>query len=318
MNADLTDQPRTSSRRARALRTVSALTVGRLAATAPVTPQTLWAARPVVDRLLRATAPVLPGTTATLIEEGPVRGEWVVGPRQVRGGGVILYIHGGGFLVGSPRAYRGIAARLSAAARTPVFTVGYRLAPEHPFPAARTDILAAYRWLIGRGWSPDRIAIAGDSAGGYLAAQLTLELARRGEAPPAALLLFSPLADPSLQTLAGRAPATTDGLLSVALLRAALDLCGHTCGEDSRLSVPTGVPLPPALIHAGVAELLADDARELARRWRGGAPCTLRMWPDQLHVFHVLPVLVPESRMVYRESGRFLADRYAARTAEAG
>ncbi|WP_336082681.1 alpha/beta hydrolase [Nocardia sp. SSK8] len=115
---------------------------------------------------------------------------------------------------GSVAGYRGVASRLSTATRLPVFTLDYRLAPEHPFPAAPCDVGAAFRWLVALGHRPGRIVVAGDSAGGFLAAHLAVERARAGLASPGALVLFSPMTDLSLALTADHPGADLDGLMS--------------------------------------------------------------------------------------------------------
>ncbi|WP_084525884.1 alpha/beta hydrolase [Nocardia vaccinii] len=302
-------EPVRGSVRARAVRRVSALTVRRLAALAPVDTRTLLVARPVIDQMLRTAAPVLRGTQIERVRGSSVngervRGEWVRGPRVTRAEHVMLYVHGGGFVAGSASAYRGVVSRLSAATRMPVFSVDYRLAPEYPFPAAAQDVSAAYRRLLAQVGSADRIIVAGDSAGGFLAAQLAIDLARSGQAPPAALVLFSPMTDLSLGLAIGHPGARREGLLSIPVSRKAI---AHFTRTPLDLRPEPGMQLPPALIHTSDAEFFGADATTLARRWSAtGTPCTLQNWPDQMHVFQALPALIPESRLAYRAAAQFI------------
>ncbi|MDO3646250.1 alpha/beta hydrolase [Nocardia mangyaensis] len=292
------------SLRARTIRQVSALTAGRLAALAPVNAYTIPAARLIVDQALRAGAPPLRGTSTEALVENGFRGEWVRGPRAERTDAVVLYVHGGGFIAGSAFGYRGVASRLSTATRLPVFTLDYRRAPEHPFPAAPGDVAAAFRWLADR-HGPGNVVVAGDSAGGFLAAHLAVENARAGLPPPGALVLFSPMADLSLALALGHDNVDRDGLLSTEMARQAI---AHFTDEPFDLRPTPGMRLPPALIHASDTEYFGADAAELARRWRTtGAACELRVWPDQMHAFQTLPVVVPESRTAYRAAARFVA-----------
>ncbi|NUP27141.1 MAG: alpha/beta hydrolase [Nocardia sp.] len=298
-------EPVRGSLRARSVRRLSALTARRLAEFAPVNTCTLPAARALIEHTLRAAAPTLRGTSSDRIRTGAIMGEWVRGPRADRTDAVILYVHGGGFVAGSAAGYRGVAARLSTATHLPVFTLDYRLAPEHPYPAAARDVDAAFRWLAAQGYRPDRVVIAGDSAGGFLAADFALTHARGGFPSPAGLVLFSPMADLSLTLAAGFAGAAAEGLLSAGLSRRAV---AHYIPEPYDLRPRRGMPLPPALIHTSDTEFFGGDAVALAERWTAaGAVCELRVWRDQMHAFQVLPALVPESRLAYRAAARFVA-----------
>ncbi|MFF2395657.1 alpha/beta hydrolase [Nocardia sp. NPDC058114] len=292
------------SLRARTVRRVSALTVGQLAAFAPVNAYTLPPSRLLIEQALRAGAPPLRATATEPVDEDGIRGEWVRGPRADRTDAVVLYIHGGGFVAGSALGYRGVASRLSTATKLAVFTLDYRLAPEHPFPAAPTDVAAAFEWLSRR-CPADRIVVAGDSAGGFLAAHLTIENARAGQPEPGALVLFSPMADLSLATAIGHGNQHRDGLLSTQIARQAI---AAFTAEPFDLRPVHGMRLPPTLIHASDTEYFGADATELARRWQAtGAQCELQVWPDQMHAFQTLPIVVPESRTAYRAAARFVA-----------
>lgn len=260
---------------------------------------------------MRSLAPVLRDTAVESIIDGAVRGEWVRGPKATRTDAVILYVHGGGFVAGSARSYRGMTSRLSTATRLPVFAVDYRLAPEHPFPAAPHDVAGAYRWLLAR-YPANRIVVAGDSAGGYLAADLAIANARSRSAAPAALLLFSPMTDLSLEIAAGYEAGERDGIMSVQVASAAI---AQFTADRLELLPGPGMALPPTLIHAGASEFFTADAIALAERLRAaGAACELEVWPDQMHVFHALPALVPEARTAYRAAARFVFDILDATT----
>ncbi|NKY54909.1 alpha/beta hydrolase [Nocardia flavorosea] len=301
----MTAPPVRGSWQARAVRQVSALTARRLAAAAPVNACTLPFARALIDQALRTVAPALSGTTVEQVRDGRVRGEWVRGPRAGRTDAVVLYVHGGGFVAGSAAGYRGVASRLSTATGLPVFTLDYRRAPEHPYPAAPQDIDHAFRWLTGRGYAPGRILVAGDSAGGFLAADFVIDRARSGLPAPSGVVLFSPMADLSLGVATGYEGARTCGLLSAGLSRRAVT---HFTPDPYELLPAPGKTLPPALIHAGDTEFFGGDALVLAQRWTAtGAVCDLQIWPDQIHAFQVLPVLIPESRLAYRSAARFAA-----------
>ncbi|MEV6218727.1 alpha/beta hydrolase [Nocardia sp. NPDC051833] len=295
--------PDRGSLRTRATRLVAEHTVKPLAAALPVNTATLPVARFVIEAAMRVVGPSLPGTSAHRVDDGAVRGEFVTGLKADRLDAVILYVHGGGFVAGSVAAYRGVASRLSTTTRTPVFVADYRLAPEHPSPCAQLDVARAYRWLLRRGFAPDRIVVAGDSAGGFLAADLALANARLRIPGPAGLVLFSPMADLGLR-IAHTGDRNRDGVISYAL---SVKAVAHFTSDRLELRPERGMTLPPTLIQTGGAEYFAADAIELADRLRqvGGA-CELQVWPDQMHVFQVMPALAPEARFAFGAAGRFV------------
>jgi acetyl esterase/lipase len=219
------------------------------------------------------------------VERPDVNAVWVETPDNRRRDKVILYLHGGGFILGSARTNLATALRIGPAAGAGVLSVDYRLAPEHPYPAALDDALAAYRWLLGNGYDGDDIAVYGDSAGGGLALSLVLA-ARAAKLPlPAAVAVLSPMVDLTLAgdtriTLAGSDPVVTDG------------------GERHRLYPGSHDPrdplispvfadfagFPPLLIQVGTREMLLSDAARLARRARAdGVAVTLDVWDGMWH-----------------------------------
>ncbi|MFD5177558.1 alpha/beta hydrolase [Nocardia sp. NPDC058379] len=252
------------SLRTRAARLVAERTVLPLVAAIPVDTATLPVARLAIDTAMRVVGPSLPG---------------------------------------SVEAYRGVASRLSTTTRSRVFVVEYRLAPEHPSPCAQLDVARAYRWLLRRGYAPDRIVVAGDSAGGFLAADLAFANARLRIPGPAGLVLFSPMADLGLR-IAGGGGRNRDGVISHALSAKAV---AQFTGEHLELRPELGMALPPTLIQTGGAEYFAADAIELAARLRrADVACELQVWPDQMHVFQVMPALAPEARFAFGAAGRFI------------
>lgn len=292
------------SMRARAVRQMSRLTVKQLGARIPVTPRTIPAIRAGLSHALRAAAKPLRGSVIEVVQTDTIRGEWVRGPHVTRTDRAVLYVHGSGFVAGSARAYRGMVSRLSAATQLPVFTVDYRLAPESPCPAAIHDVSASYEWLRGRGLNANQIIVAGDSAGGFLAANLVIANAHKHLPPPAALILFSPLVDLSLSLAAECGGVRRDGLLSLALARR---MVSCFTADSLELHPEPGTALPPMLVHTSDADLFADDAKTLAQRWiQTGADCSLKVWRDQLHVFQALRGLVPEANAAYRDFASFV------------
>ena len=240
-----------------------------------------------------------------------VLGEWVRPPGVGNDGAAILYLHGSGYVLASPKTYRAMVGRLSRLTGLPVFVPAYRLAPEHPFPAAADDTLAAYRWLQKQGFSPDRIVVAGDSAGGHLAIGLAAASCREHELePPAGLVLISPLVDHTFTVAEARKSEREDPLFSAALARRLVAL-STTAGEasDPRLALldGDGKDLPPILLQAGGLELLRADAELFAELVNGaGGSCELQIWPGQIHVFQILLDRVPEANAALRDVARFV------------
>ena len=233
--------------------------------------------------------------------------EWSL-PRDPRPG-AILYLHGGGFVVGSARTHRLISGRLAADTGLAVLTPDYRLAPEHPFPAAFEDALAAYRYLLASDVPPSRIIIAGDSAGGHLAAGLVAHARALGLPLPAGTLLLSPWLDLDCATARQADRRHRDPFVSP---DAAQRLAGLYIGEhdraDSRLHplLCGQGPLPPFLIQVGGREAMGDDARNLAESLaEADIPCRLQVWPGQIHVFQVMHHWLPAARAAMRQAAAF-------------
>jgi acetyl esterase/lipase len=220
----------------------------------------------------------------------------------------VLYLHGGGFTIGSARTHRALATHLAAASGATVHLLDYRLAPEHPFPAALDDALAAYRELLRRGADPARTALAGDSAGGWLALTAALRLRDAGDPLPAALGLVSPWLD-----LLGTAwPADrSDAMLRPSWLRRCA--AGFAPGADLAASdlAPLGADLaglPPMIVHVGSEEILLPDAVRLAVAGRAaGVPVELRRWDGLWHVAHASAGMVPASTTAVDALGAGLA-----------
>lgn len=222
---------------------------------------------------------------------------------------VILYFHGGAYLTGSPRTHAGLAGRIARLTGLAVFLPEYRLAPEHPAPAAFEDAVAAHAALLAKGYAPDQILLAGDSAGGGLALALLSHLCRTGQRP-AALIAFSPwtdlaLAGPSLIDLAPFETLLPPERLpdAVALIRGALP------ADDPRISpIYAAFPdPPPVLLQVGSREVLLDDSRRMADVLRRAeAEVTLQIWPDCPHVWQILDGWLPEARAALQEVARFV------------
>lgn len=242
----------------------------------------------------------------------PVVGEWVVtrGAEEETPPGAILYLHGGAYVVCSPRTHRPITSRLALDTGLPVLAARYRLAPEHPFPAPLEDALAAYRWLLTRGIPASGIVVAGDSAGGHLAAALTAEICRAGLPRPAGTVLFSPWVDLTCELSTRAQRGTRDAYISAsAAQRVARLVVGPAGFDDPRLALLTcgWDEAPPVLIQVGGAEVLRPEAEALAEALAAaGADCELQVWKGQMHVFQILNRVLPEANAAMRETARFV------------
>ncbi|TQF74336.1 alpha/beta hydrolase [Rhodococcus spelaei] len=250
------------------------------------------------------------------VRESGVEGEWV-GAVPEPGTRVVYYLHGSAYFSCSPGTHRGLIDRVGQACGRPVFALRYRLAPEHPFPAAHDDALAGYRWLLGRGHRPEDIVVAGDSAGGHLALGLAGELVRRGLPQPAALVLFSPVVDPTMTLAATREPAVRDPYAKAATGRRLIGMyLADADPADPRLDVASGAgpALAPMLVHVGGREVLQADAEHLAAAsLAAGGRCELRVWPGQVHVFQAGYLAVPEAVDALAQVTRFVDEVDAQR-----
>ena len=239
----------------------------------------------------------------------------LVCPEGARDDAALVYLHGGGYVMGSPDSHRALTARLATLLGCPVYSIDYRLAPEHPHPAAVTDSTTAYRALLERGLAPSRLAIAGDSAGGGLTIATLVKLRDDGVPLPAAAVAISPWIDlegtgESMRRLAGVDPMVRPE----GLQRMTKWFIGSGDLRD-----PYAAPihadltgLPPLLVHVGEVETLLDDSVRLDAHARdAGVDCTLKVFPEMVHVFHTFCGVVPEADAACDEVAAFLRPRLA-------
>jgi acetyl esterase/lipase len=227
----------------------------------------------------------------------------------------MLYLHGGGYVIGSLTTHRGLAGRLSQAAKARVLLIDYRLAPEHPFPAAVEDATAAYRWLLAHGCTPARLAIAGDSAGGGLTVATLVALRDAGQPLPAAGVCLSPWTDLEGLGESVTSKASADPIVQKEML---LRLASCYLG-DADPRTPLAAPLyadlrglPPLLVQVGTAEILLDDALRLAERAKAaGVAVTLEAWDDMIHVWQLFAPLLPEGQQAIARIGEFVQQHAA-------
>jgi acetyl esterase/lipase len=239
-----------------------------------------------LERIARLTLPAR-GVTCTPAQLGGVPGERLQPRGSATPGSTVLYLHGGAYCVGSPATHRSITTRLARLTGASVFAADYRLAPEHPFPAAIDDAVAAYRGMLATGFAPDSIAIAGDSAGGGLALATTLRLRELGLPLPAALVLFSPWVDLGAPDR-GPEPA---GEVMVSLPWVNECALAYLDGKDAADPLASPIHgdlrgLPPTLVQVGQDEILLQDSRRLHQALDAvGVEVALQEYPRRWHVF---------------------------------
>jgi phosphinothricin tripeptide acetyl hydrolase len=238
--------------------------------------------------------------------------EWLR-PPAADPGRVVLYLHGGGYVIGSPRSHRHLAAAIAGAARASALLLDYRLAPEHPYPAAVEDATSAYRWLLDQAVAPGRIVIAGDSAGGGLTVAALLALREARVPLPAAGVCISPWVDLTCGADTYRTKAAVDPIVTRAgVAQMAQAYLGAT-PPRSPLASPLFADLrglPPLLIHVGSEEVLLDDARQLAERARAaGVETSLEVYERMIHVWHWFLPMLDEAQSAVEAIGRFVRER---------
>jgi epsilon-lactone hydrolase len=262
-----------------------------------------------------AAAPPSAGTTVDAVDADGVASEWVTAA-GVTGQRAVLFFPGGAYHVGSLATLRHLVALVSDAAQARVLNAGYRLAPEHPFPAAVHDALTAYRWLLARGIAPGQIAVAGNSSGGGLALALLVALRDAGEPMPAAAVAISPWTDLEMTGESRRTRAAVDRMVTPDGMKEAADW--YLAGQDPRHRYASPVHadlqgLPPVLIHVGDAEILLDDSTRFAARARAaGVEVTLEVWDEMPHCWHTFAGFLPEADRAIERIGTWLQERIPA------
>ncbi len=223
---------------------------------------------------------------------------------------VLLHLHGGGYVTGSLDSHLMMCVPLAQTLQTNLLLPEYRLAPEHPFPAALEDALKTYRWLLGQGFQPKNIIISGDSAGGGLSLATVLALREAGDPLPAAVICLSPWAD----LTNSRQSHITKAEVEPVLTTTALHEWAACYNGDANLKNPLVSPVyanfhnfPPLFIQVGSDEILLDDSLALAAKARAdGVDVSLRVWDGLWHVWPALGSLIPESGHAFDEIGEFL------------
>ncbi|WHY88734.1 alpha/beta hydrolase [Neobacillus novalis] len=266
----------------------------------------LEAARNNLEALSGFT-PIAPNIKVEKTTVEGVPAEWVTAP-NAKEDRVLLYLHGGAYIMGSCTTHRYLASKLSQSTETRVLVPEYRLAPEHPYPAAIEDAVRAYRGIISSGVSPEKIIIGGDSAGGGLTLATLLSLKEAGDTLPALTVLLSPWTDlegtgDSMQTRADADPWLQPEPISATAALYIRDL-------DPRHPLVSPIyadlsGLPPMLVHVGNDEILLDDSVRLVDRARAaGVEVNFKIWDDMWHVFQTFAI--PEGQQAIDEIGEFV------------
>ncbi len=242
-----------------------------------------------------------------------IAGDWTpAAPQMGVDPPLLFFLHGGGFLIGAPRLFRYVSRQFSRAGFD-VFAPRYRLAPEHVFPAALSDVLQAYRALVDA--SPHPIVVAGDSAGGGLAISMMMKLRDDGVRLPKAAVLFSPWTDLAATGESMRLNEEKDAYFSrKMILLGARAFLAQARARDPRASPIYGdlKGLPPILAHVGADEVLRDDStRLIAQAQAAGVDAQIEIWPDVPHAWQLLPFL-PEAADSRQKAIEFLKEKLAA------
>ncbi|MBV9567788.1 MAG: alpha/beta hydrolase [Hyphomicrobiales bacterium] len=248
----------------------------------------------------------------TPVEANGVRAEWSV-TSNAEDARVILFLHGGGYISGSLDSHRHMIAEAGRQAHARTLALGYRLSPEHSFPAALEDALSGYAFLIARGIEPRRIAIAGESAGGGLAVAAMVTMRDQGIPLPACAWLSSPWVDLELTGASMIGKASVDPLIQKPYLAELAAM--YLNGRDPRTPLASPIHadlrgLPPMLIQVGSAETLLDDAVRLANvAGAADTRVTLEIWPDMIHAWHLFYQEVAAGRRALANVGAFIRSR---------
>ena len=239
----------------------------------------------------------------------------LVSSGETSSGRAVLYLHGGGYVIGSPATHREMARRLCAAADADVLVIDYRLAPENPFPAAVEDAVSAYRWLMGQGCEPADIAIAGDSAGGGLTVATLVSLRDQGVPLPSCGVCLSPWVD-----MEGIGDSMTSrAALDPMVQREGLVAMAETYLGGAAPRTPLAAPLyadlsglPSLLIQVGTSETLYDDSTRLADRAEAaGVEACFESWEEMIHVWHLFAPMLDEGQRAIERIGEYIRAKTA-------
>lgn len=271
-----------------------------------------------MNAIALAARPPKGGSVTKIHTTNGVRGRLVAGPHSDAANGMLMWVHGGGLISGSPQQEQSIAAAFAEPARIPVFLPRYRFAPEHVFPAAADDVLAAYRYVLDQGIPAAKIRLGGGSAGGSLVLGLLGDIHREGLPMPGAVILISPMIQLSLDAAMARDTQRPDPSTAPEFaVRANLAYAAGTPLTHPRLDHLANdmSDWPPILVQTGELECIAADAELLrASMLAAGRQCEVQLWPGQGHYFPAVGFRkVPEAKLAIDYGARFLASEVWAR-----
>jgi len=268
-----------------------------------------------IETLARLIIHLPAGVTKESVQAGKVQAEWVV-PVKSKTETAVLYLHGGGYTLCSSATHRGLTGVIALASKSRLLVPNYRLAPEHPFPAALEDALSAYHWLLTHGIAPQHIAIGGDSAGGGLALATAISLRDSGDPLPAALFLLSPWTDLTFSGESFHTRRAVDPIFGGEDENIEPGFAPAYLGQENP-SNPLISPLlsdlhglPATIIHVGDDEILLDDSTRLEKKMKAaGVDVRIRVWDGLWHVFQAFVPILPEARQSVAEIGEFIRRR---------
>lgn len=251
--------------------------------------------------------------TGVHVEQSQLAGidvDWL-SPKLARKDKILFYLHGGAYVLGSRRTHRQLVSHIAREAGVTAVLPEYRLAPEHPFPAAIDDAVAVYRALLEEGYKPEDIVISGDSAGGGLSVATLLALRHAGDPLPAAAVLLSPFLDVTASGESATTRADQDPWFEVKDMEV---VARYYCADESKWRDPLVSPvfanvsgLPPMLIQVGDDEILLNDSTRLAEKLEAaGIDVEIEIWPDMWHVFQMFIGKMPESRKAVEKIGTYI------------
>lgn len=267
--------------------------------------------RTFVEKSARLSGKIPNGMWTKQVDIYGINAEWLIAD-EASDEKVMLYLHGGGYVSGSIQSHRVLCIPLAEHTGVRILTPEYRLAPEHPFPAALEDVLSVYLWLLEQGYESKNIFLAGDSAGGGLSLAAVLSLREKGKKLPAGLICISPWADMSLSGDTYRTNEKSEPVLNIESLSEWAAAYADRSKHRDLLVSPVYADyqdFPPLLIQVGSEEVLLDDARMIAEKAKAaGVDVSLSVYEGMWHVWHTFGTSLPEARVAFEEIKQFVDD----------
>jgi monoterpene epsilon-lactone hydrolase len=249
------------------------------------------------------------------VQVGTIPAEWISIKGKEHNGQVVLYFHGGGFVMGSPRTHRAVTWRLARETGRRVLAIEYRKAPDHAFPAWVDDGAAAFQWLLDQGYAPKDILVAGDSAGGNMALATVYRLRREGRPLPGGLILFSPWGDLGCVAKSYRRNAFSEAMFQSKNVVSTGAFLTRGCDPRDPEASPVHADFdgfPPMLLFASTRELFVDDSRTIVRRAvAAGVRAEVHLYRHMPHVFPVLAGMLPRAKAAFVTIKRFIEETQA-------